>query len=279
MARRALQDITNIRNANIKVVIKKEQPVLRREILKPFLAYLGTFRQHLEDPVIPAPYPQLEEITREMRQTLIEWMYDVKRDLHFPTAAFQVAVRILDVYISKKQEARKNEYQLLGCASLFIAQKLWRSEKYRLSVFVDLCDNAYTSNQILGAERSILNATNFRVNYLLPMHVIQNDHQHLGNSLCTYASEALLLRTEYATQNPKGLAEHIEKQVLALTSGEKVERGFMETLTRSESMLSQQNRCVQDAIQGFFRNNLIQGFIQSNAAQECILGATEAKGS
>lgn len=253
MATRALQDITNIRSQNIKLVIKKEEKLHRREILAPFLAYSASFYQFMDRPVTTSAAELVRGYTGEvslgMRQTLVEWMYDVRSDFSLTSASYQLAVRFLDLYVAQAGATKQN-LQLLGCVTLWIAQKVTECKTVRVASFIEVCDGAYTRDEFLELERRVLCSLKFALNYLLPMHIIKEDHFSLGNSLCRYASEALLLQPDYASQLPSALAMYIEENVLSLLAAGQPAPEFVELLTRSASLLAHQPKAVRDLLAG-----------------------------
>ncbi|OAG29342.1 cyclin B [Nematocida displodere] len=252
MIKRALQDITNVKSKNIKLTIKKEEKHLRREILPPFLAYVKTFYEAYDRPIAMSEYaPEstyIGEVTSAMRKTLVEWMYEVKSEFKMHSATFQVGVRILDAYTQEVSTVERRKIQLLGCTALFIAHKVFEQKRRRLSAFIDVCDHAYSGDEFVLAEREILRMISFNVNYLLPMHIIKEDHTHAGNALCAYASEAILLNSAYSHMAPSKLAVYIEKNVLSAVSSGRVCKDFQAALSHSETMLAQQGKSVRDVV-------------------------------
>lgn len=60
MLKRVLEDITNVKNKNIKVTIRREERPIRREITQPFLEYAETYYNHTNKPLV-----KYEEIERK----------------------------------------------------------------------------------------------------------------------------------------------------------------------------------------------------------------------
>lgn len=334
--KRVLEDITNIENTNIKVTIKREEKVFRKEILKPYLEYTETYYKHLnkvlikyteilekygeEDHIniyrahkensvqqgektenlglyrsirrrewgvldikegvdlLSIPIEEIfrvdivkssrkgeeslskrkktsnekktekqSEVNISMRKTLLEWLYDLKVDYKLKSTTYQTAVRIADKYSIIKGPA-KNKYQLVGAVSLFIANKLVESKSPGLMAYVDVCDGEYTKEEFLECERDILMAIGGELNFLLPMHLIKEDKFTVGNALCEYSSEAVLLDVSYASLTPRELSEFIESNVTACLSGRILSREFFSLLRESSALFDQQIKQVKDLI-------------------------------
>lgn len=238
--RRALQDITNVCNSRIKLTIKKEEPIIRREILYPFLEYASTFYKHTNVPISrgkDALNGYKGEVSLEMRKILVLWMYQVKEDLKLTSSTFQIGVRILDTYAAKNS-FEKRTLQLIGCVSLYIASKSAESKSFFVDSFLSLCAGAYIKSEFILMEKKILLETKFTVFYLLPMQVIQRDHKTLGNAICEYMSESILLDVRYVKIPPVKIAEWIEENMLLAVSGKEANKDFLRCLTISSYLLS-----------------------------------------
>ncbi|KAI5173124.1 G2/mitotic-specific cyclin-B1 [Nematocida sp. LUAm3] len=247
---RALQEITNIQNTRIKVTIKKEEKPMRREILSPFLEYTESFYKHLDNKI--SQNSNLRDrytgkVTEEMRKVLIEWMYDVKTSCFFSSSTFEMAVRLVDTY-ALKHRLKKKSFQLLGCTAMFISHKHLEHKRYKLSSWVDLCDGAYTQDDLLAMERSILRTVDFSVIFLLPMQIIQIDHGTIGNALCTYFSELILLQMDYASITPSSLASFIEESTISILSKRTPSNRTLTLLKCNTSILEHQPRAIKNLI-------------------------------
>ncbi|KAI5191836.1 hypothetical protein NEMIN01_1691 [Nematocida minor] len=186
-------------------------------------------------------------ITMKMRTTLLEWMYDVKVDYKLNSTTYQTAVRIVDKYFLAN-DVKKEKYQLIGAVCLFISNKLIECKSRGLMAYIDVCDGAYTKDEFLKCERDILMRLGGFLNFLLPMHLIKEDRFVLGNALCEYASEAVLLDASYACLTPKDLSAFIDTNVSACLSGEKPSETFVSLLTQSNGMLDQQLKQVKELV-------------------------------
>ncbi|KAI5162987.1 hypothetical protein NEAUS03_2163 [Nematocida ausubeli] len=187
------------------------------------------------------------KITMQMRQTLLEWMYDVKVDYKLNSTIYQTAVRIVDKYFLLSGPS-KEKYQLIGAVSLFIANKLVACKSRSLKAYVDVCDGAYTQDEFLSCERDILMRLAGFLNFLLPLHIIKEDRQLVGNSLCEYASEAVLLDASYACIRPLEISQFIESNVSMALEGSTPSRIFTDLLKKSPVLLAQQIKQVRELV-------------------------------
>lgn len=61
-------------------------------------------------------------LTRWMRTLLVDWMVEVQESFEMNHETLYLAVKIVDIYLSKIQ-IEKEKLQLVGCAALFLASK------------------------------------------------------------------------------------------------------------------------------------------------------------
>ncbi|XP_048486964.1 G2/mitotic-specific cyclin-B3 isoform X1 [Plutella xylostella] len=145
-------------------------------------------------------------ITSWMRSLLVDWMVEVQESFELNHETLYLAVKLVDLYLTRatrkqkdKDPLTKEELQLLGASSLFIAAKFddraWQSNtqmrggmstnrlwfltkrRYELSRaecrclqeripplvddFLYICDGAYTLSQLLKMEMEVLYAIDF----------------------------------------------------------------------------------------------------------------------
>jgi len=273
MIKRALQDITNVKNTHIHVSIKKDRAEEAKRALQRYSEHVAPFCTGLDRAPGIGAGSDLSgysgEISLEMRKTLVEWMYDVKIDFSLSTLTYQTAVRALDIHIAKKGSSKKM-FQLVGCTALFTAQKFTECKKIKsLEIFVDVCDNAYTKERFIEMEREILRSLDFSLIFLLPTHLIRKSSSLLEASLQTYASEVILTEISYCLKKPSDLAVYIEDNVSCLidsglaatpdalslsiftrgTPGQYKKYGsFVKHLKSSASILEQQSKSVREFV-------------------------------
>lgn len=61
-------------------------------------------------------------LTRWMRTLLVDWMVEVQESFEMNHETLYLAVKIVDIYLSKVQ-IEKEKLQLVGCAALFLSSK------------------------------------------------------------------------------------------------------------------------------------------------------------
>ncbi|XVF40875.1 hypothetical protein PTKIN_Ptkin01aG0151800 [Pterospermum kingtungense] len=98
---------------------------------------------------------QQADINEKMRAILIDWLIDVHQKFELSPEALYLTINLIDRFLSVKVVPRR-ELQLLGMSAMLIASKyeeIWPPE---VNDLVCIADRAYTHQQILIMEKTIL---------------------------------------------------------------------------------------------------------------------------
>lgn len=109
-------------------------------------------------------------ITYNMRDQLVDWMNEVHTKFRLLPETLFVAINIMDRFLSR-EIVQVNRLQLLGTASLFIASKY--EEIYSPSVSNFANESGSTTEEILAAEKFILEILDFDLSYPNPMNFLR----------------------------------------------------------------------------------------------------------
>ncbi|XP_050670415.1 G2/mitotic-specific cyclin-B3 isoform X2 [Leptidea sinapis] len=111
---------------------------------------------------------RMKGITSWMRALLVDWMVEVQESFELNHETLYLAVKLVDLYLTRssktkpeKEHLTKEELQLLGAASLFIAAKFDERIPPLVDDFLYICDGAYTLSQLLRMEINILKVIDF----------------------------------------------------------------------------------------------------------------------
>jgi len=105
-------------------------------------------------------------ITEGMRGILIDWLVEVQESFELNHETLYTAVKIVDLYLSKKQ-IKKEDLQLLGATACLIASKVDERLPPLVDDFLYVCDDAYTREKLLRMERKVLGVIGFDLCYPL----------------------------------------------------------------------------------------------------------------
>jgi hypothetical protein len=102
------------------------------------------------------------DINDQMRAILIDWLVEVHAKFRCVPEVIWLCVNILDRYLETHQVA-KSKLQLVGCVAMLVACKYEEIYPHDVPDFVHICDNAYTAEDILQMETTVLNALEYEI--------------------------------------------------------------------------------------------------------------------
>jgi hypothetical protein len=144
-------------------LLTKEDPTEVAEYARDIFKYYQT----RESKFTVSDYMRAQtDLTPIMRAILIDWMVEVQESFEFNHETLYAAVKIVDIYLSKKKVAKDN-LQLVGASALLLASKVEELMPPMVSDFVYVCDDAYTRDALLSMERKMLKVVGFDVGFPL----------------------------------------------------------------------------------------------------------------
>ncbi|MCL7043724.1 hypothetical protein MKW94_023305 [Papaver nudicaule] len=111
------------------------------------------------------------QINGFMRMILVDWLIEVHNHFELTPETLYLTINIVDRYFAMSQVVRR-EMQLVGISAMLIASKyeeIWAPE---VNDFVYISDMAYTREQILVMEKSILGKLGWTLTVPTPYHFL-----------------------------------------------------------------------------------------------------------
>lgn len=99
-------------------------------------------------------------INSQMRGILVDWLVDVHKKYKLKTETLFLAVNIIDRYLEQRQIARRH-LQLIGITAMLVAAKFEEIYPPQIKEFVYITDHAYTYDEMVNMEISILRTLDF----------------------------------------------------------------------------------------------------------------------
>lgn len=113
-----------------------------------------------------------QEITEAMRAILVDWLVEVQESFELNHETLYTAVKITDLYLSRKQ-VRKEELQLVGATACLIACKVDERIPPLVDDFLYVCDDAYNREELMKMERKMLQVVGFDLGYSLSYRYVR----------------------------------------------------------------------------------------------------------
>lgn len=124
--------------------------------------YLHFREKEVYTSVRPLYMENQPHINERMRSILVDWLVEVHLKFKLVPETLYLTVNLIDRYLEKQQVARPR-LQLVGVTSLLIASKYEEIYPPELRDLVYICDRAYTKQDILAMEESILKTLEYNV--------------------------------------------------------------------------------------------------------------------
>lgn len=112
------------------------------------------------------------EITEAMRAILVDWLVEVQESFELNHETLYAAVKMTDLYLSKKQ-VRKEDLQLVGATACLVSCKIDERIPPMVDDFLYVCDDAYTRDQLMKMERKMLAVVGFDLGYPLSYRILR----------------------------------------------------------------------------------------------------------
>lgn len=104
------------------------------------------------------------EINEKMRAILIDWLIDAHHNLKMLNSSLFMAINIVDRYLAR-HALKKDDLQLIGITSLFIAGKYEEIYPPNIKVYIKCLDKPYTESNIISVEGYLLTDLNLDLVY------------------------------------------------------------------------------------------------------------------
>lgn len=139
--------------------VKRSDPSQCLEIIAPMY---DLFYQQ-EDEYLVKPYMAgQKDINNRMRGILVDWLVEVHYKFRLQPPTLWLCVNVLDRYLEKKSLLR-NRLQLLGVTTLLVACKFEEIYPPEVRDCVYITDNAYSSEEVLAMEQSVLSVLDYQL--------------------------------------------------------------------------------------------------------------------
>jgi len=121
-----------------------------------------------------------------------------------------LSVSLIDRYLSVTQISRE-KLQLVGVTAMLIASKYEEIYAPECNDFVYISDGAYTKQQILKMEQTLLNTLNFNITHPSSLHFLRRYSKAAGSdytlhTLCKYLIELMLIDVKLLKYPPSLIA-------------------------------------------------------------------------
>ncbi|KAI5808697.1 cyclin-like protein [Peziza echinospora] len=148
----------------------EHDPLMVSEYAVEIFQYL----RELEDTTQPNPdYMEAQEgLHWDQRGILVDWLIEVHTKFHLLPETLYLAINIIDRFLSVKV-VMIDRLQLVGITAMFIAAKYEEVFSPHIGHFRYLADDTFSEEEILRAERFMLQSLDYNLSYPNPMNFLR----------------------------------------------------------------------------------------------------------
>ena len=156
----------------------KDDPLCVTTYVEDMYAY---FREKEESTSVRPLYMETQKhINERMRSILIDWLVEVHLKFKLVPETLYLTVNLIDRYL-ERQEVTRPRLQLVGVTCLLIASKYEEIYPPELRDLVYICDRAYTRQDIIEMEETVLKALEYNIT-VPSAHVFLVRHLKAGHA-------------------------------------------------------------------------------------------------
>lgn len=183
-----------------------EDPFYCTDYVEDIFRYLMDTEQR-PDFSIPRDYLHIQtKVTPYHRAVLVDWLVQVHRKFKLLQETLYITIDTIDRYL-KVQEVSKQELQLLGITSMFLASKYEEIYPPYIGDFSYISADTYTTKQISHMERTILRSLEYKLNKPYCLQFLRryskvSESTLVEHNMAKYILEQALLDAELVTVRP-----------------------------------------------------------------------------
>ena len=147
-----------------------DDPLMVAEYVGEIFEYL----KGLEETTMPNPdyMDHQDHLEWHLRGVLVDWLIEVHTRFHLLPETIFLAINIIDRFLSARIVGLE-KLQLVGITAMFIASKYEEVLSPHVSNFKHVADDGFEEEEILKAERFVLQALNYDLSYPNPMNFLR----------------------------------------------------------------------------------------------------------
>ena len=112
------------------------------------------------------------EITMDMRSIVVDWLIEVCGEYRLAEETLYFAISLIDRALCEMNVIR-SELQLLGVTCIMIASKWYEISPPSMEEWVYICDDQYSSQNIIRMESTVLKLLKFQIVCVTPYHFLR----------------------------------------------------------------------------------------------------------
>lgn len=139
-----------------------------------YVVEIFEYMKKLEISTMPSPtyMEHQNDLKWDMRGVLVDWLIEVHTKFRLYAETLFIAVNIIDRFLTLRVVSVQ-KLQLVGITALILASKYEEVQVPSIQNFIYMADGGYTDDEILKAERYVLQTLDFNLAYPTPMNFLR----------------------------------------------------------------------------------------------------------
>lgn len=147
-----------------------EDPLMVAEYVGEIFEYLKEVE--MQTMANPTYMDNQAELEWKMRGILVDWLLEVHTRFRLLPETLFLSVNIIDRFLSSKV-VQLDRLQLVGVTAMFVASKYEEVLSPHITNFRSVADDGFTENEILQAEKFVLQALDYDLSYPNPLNFLR----------------------------------------------------------------------------------------------------------
>lgn len=177
-----------------------------------YVVEIFDYMRQLEKETLANPdyMDQQKELAWKMRGILVDWLIEVHSKFRLLPETLFLAVNLIDRFLSVRVVSLV-KLQLVGVTAMFVAAKYEEVMAPSISNFIYMADGGYAEQEILNAERYMLQTLEFNLSYPNPMNFLRrnskaDNYDIQSRTMAKYLMEISLLDHRFLPYPPSLIA-------------------------------------------------------------------------
>lgn len=211
--RSVLQELQQVyRLHNSETLDEEDEDTIDVSMVAEYSPEIFNYMHSLEIRYRPDPryMDNQNEIKWSMRSVLVDWLVQVHSRFNLLPETLFLTINYMDRFLSKKRVSL-TKFQLCGAVALFVAAKYEEINCPSVQEIAYMVDNAYSMEDLLRAERFMIDVLEFEMGWPGPMSFLRrtskaDDYDFETRTLAKYFLEITVMDYRFVGSPPSWLA-------------------------------------------------------------------------
>lgn len=146
-------------------------------------------------------------VKKENRAILIDWMVEIQETFELNHETLYLAVKLVDIYMSRNRDVAKNDLQLIACAAIFIASKFDERSPPLIDDFLYVTEETFDRDALIKMEMKMLDSVGYDLGCPLSYRYVRRYARVCKQDMATLTLSRYILETSLMFYEMVGVSE------------------------------------------------------------------------